>query len=115
MAVTVDVRSDLHDRRAAIAPRQWHDVRLGRYAWDFDPHVKIYEANLDGSELKCLTPHATVYTAEGSYSADGTKIVFDNYAADDPGAHQAWNAALAIRVAELLPEAFTPEHLENRK
>src|SRR5215211_6994260 len=47
-----------------------------RYSWDFDPHMKIYEANLDGTELKCLTPDAKVYTAEGSYSKDGTKIVY---------------------------------------
>jgi Tol biopolymer transport system component len=47
-----------------------------RYSWDFDPHMKIYEANLDGTELKCLTPTAKVYTAEGSYSADGSKIVY---------------------------------------
>ena len=33
--------------------------------------MKIYEANLDGSDLKCLTPNAKVYTAEGSYSTDG--------------------------------------------
>lgn len=47
-----------------------------RYVWDFDPHMKIYEANLDGTGLKCLTPNAKVYTAEGSYSADGTRIVY---------------------------------------
>ncbi|MCS6863594.1 MAG: biopolymer transporter Tol [Gemmataceae bacterium] len=47
-----------------------------RYSWDFDPHMKIYEANLDGSELKCLTPQAKVYTAEGSYSPDGRWIVY---------------------------------------
>jgi TolB protein len=47
-----------------------------RYSWDFDPHMKIYEANLDGTELKCLTPDAKVYTAEGSYSSDGKKIVY---------------------------------------
>lgn len=47
-----------------------------RYVWDFDPHMKIYEANLDGTDLKCLTPSAKVYTAEGSYSADGKKIVY---------------------------------------
>src|SRR5438046_3022088 len=47
-----------------------------RYSWDFDPHMKIYEANLDGSGLKCLTPDAKVYTAEGSYSADGKRIVY---------------------------------------
>lgn len=49
-----------------------------RYSWDFDPHMKIYEANPDGTELKCLTPWAKVYTAEGSYSADGKEIVFSS-------------------------------------
>jgi Tol biopolymer transport system component len=38
--------------------------------------MKIYEANPDGSDLKCLTPGAKAYTAEGSYSADGKRIVF---------------------------------------
>ncbi|MDY3552755.1 biopolymer transporter Tol [Gemmata sp. JC717] len=47
-----------------------------RYSWDFDPHMKIYEADLDGTGLKCLTPDAKVYTAEGSYSADGKRIVY---------------------------------------
>lgn len=47
-----------------------------RYAWDFDPFMKIYEANPDGTDLKCLTPDAKVYTAEGSYSADGKRIVY---------------------------------------
>jgi Tol biopolymer transport system component len=49
-----------------------------RYSWDFDPHMKIYSTNLDGSDIKCLTPDAKVYTAEGSYSADGKKIVFSS-------------------------------------
>jgi Tol biopolymer transport system component len=47
-----------------------------RYSWDFDPHMKIYEANPDGTDLKCLTPKAKVYTAEGSYSHDGKFIVY---------------------------------------
>lgn len=49
-----------------------------RYSWDFDKHVKIYEANPDGTELKCLTPNAKAYTAEGSYSADGKRIVYSS-------------------------------------
>ena len=49
-----------------------------RYSWDFDPHMKIYEANPDGTDLKCLTPNAKVYTAEGSYSADGKRIVYSS-------------------------------------
>ena len=47
-----------------------------RYVWDFDPRMKIYEADPDGGDLKCLTPDAKVYTAEGSYSADGKHIVY---------------------------------------
>jgi len=47
-----------------------------RYSWDFDRHMKIYEADPDGENLKCLTPDAKVYTAEGSYSTDGKKIVY---------------------------------------
>ena len=46
-----------------------------RYVWDFDAHMDIFEANLDGSALKRLTD-AKGYDAEGSYSADGKRIVF---------------------------------------
>ena len=45
--------------------------------------MKIYEANLDGTDLKCLTPDAKVYTAEGSYSADGKQIVYSAGTAGD--------------------------------
>ncbi len=47
-----------------------------RYSWDFDPYMKIYEADPDGENRICLTPDAKVYTAEGSYSADGKNIVY---------------------------------------
>ncbi|HSQ54768.1 MAG TPA: biopolymer transporter Tol [Gemmata sp.] len=59
--------------------RRIDDAKKGirrRYSWAFDPHMKIYEADLDGTEMKCLTPNASVYTAEGSYSRDGSKIVY---------------------------------------
>jgi TolB protein len=46
-----------------------------RYVWDFDVHMDIFETNLDGSKLKRLTD-AKGYDAEGSYSPDGTHIVF---------------------------------------
>ena len=49
-----------------------------RYQWDFDPHMKIYEADPDGTDIKCLTPNAKAYTAEGSYSADGKRIVYSS-------------------------------------
>ena len=46
-----------------------------RYQWDFDPHMDIFEADPDGSNLRRLTD-AKGYDAEGSYSADGQWIVF---------------------------------------
>lgn len=67
-------------QEAEIKQRE-EDMKKGvrrRYSWDFDPHMKIYESNPDGSEVKCLTPNAKVYTAEGSYSADGKRIVFSS-------------------------------------
>jgi len=54
-----------------------------RYQWDFDPHMEIYECNLDGTNLKRLTD-APGYDAEGSYSADGKQIVFTSSRDGDP-------------------------------
>ncbi len=81
------------------------DAKAGirrRYSWDFDPHMKIYEADPDGENRKCLTPNAKVYTAEGSYSKDGKKIVYSAGSsgnaelfimnADGTGAKQLTNA-----------------------
>jgi Tol biopolymer transport system component len=65
-------------QEAEIKQRE-EDAKAGRrrrYQWDFDPHVKIYEADFDGGNRKCLTPDAKVYTAEGSYSSDGKQIVY---------------------------------------
>ncbi len=49
--------------------------KSGSYMWAFTPYMNIYEANLDGSELKALTSGPS-YHAEGAYSHDGKKIVF---------------------------------------
>lgn len=46
-----------------------------RYVWDFDSHMEIFEANVDGTGLKRLTD-SPGYDAEGSYSSDGKSIVF---------------------------------------
>src|SRR5258708_975822 len=46
-----------------------------RYSWDFDPYMDIFEADLDGGNLKNLT-NSKGYDAEGSFSADGKRIVF---------------------------------------
>jgi TolB protein len=65
-----DVKAELAKREEE---KRTHQRR--RYQWDFDPAIKIYEANLDGSELKLLSD-APGYNAEGSYSPDGKQIVF---------------------------------------
>ncbi|MEX2132395.1 MAG: hypothetical protein WD772_13015, partial [Pseudohongiellaceae bacterium] len=45
------------------------------YAWDYDRHYDIFQADGDGSNLVNLT-NADGYDAEGSYSSDGSRIVF---------------------------------------
>jgi TolB protein len=49
--------------------------RRRRYEWVFDPYMRIYEADLDGGNLRLLTD-APGYNAEGSHSRDGKQIVF---------------------------------------
>lgn len=51
------------------------------YKWDLTPYMNIYEANLDGSDLKALT-EGPAYHAECAYSPDGKKIV---YASNESG------------------------------
>ena len=45
------------------------------YSWEFTPHMNIYQANLDGSDLVALT-QGCAYHAECAYSHDGSRIVF---------------------------------------
>lgn len=45
------------------------------YAWDYDEHYDIYVANNNGSDLVNIT-NALGYDAEGSWSSDGSKIIF---------------------------------------
>jgi TolB protein len=69
---------DAKKHEAAEIVKREDDKKKGvhrRYQWDFDPYMRIYEANPDGTELKCLTKDKG-YNAEGSYSADGKRIVF---------------------------------------
>lgn len=47
----------------------------GGYAWDFNEHMDVFEADPDGSNLKRLTD-APGYDAECAYSPDGKQIVF---------------------------------------
>ena len=46
-----------------------------RYSWDYDPHMDIFVAAPDGSEIRRLTT-SEGYDAEGAFSPDGAKIVF---------------------------------------
>ncbi len=72
---------DIKSHVEAEMKQRAEDAKTGkrrRYTWDFDPFMKIYEADIDGANLKCLTPDAKVYSAEGSYSQDGKKIVYSS-------------------------------------
>lgn len=67
----------------------------GGYRWFFHEHMDIFEANVDGSNLRRLTD-APGYDAEGTYSPDGKHIVFTSqrdgdleiYVMDADGRHQ---------------------------
>ncbi len=54
-----------------------------RYQWDFDPHMDIFEGDLDGGHLQQLTD-APGYDAEGAYSRDGEWIAFCSDRDGDP-------------------------------
>lgn len=65
-------------KQAAEYAQREADRKAGkksRYKWDFDPHLDIFEANPDGTELKRLTA-SPGYDAECAYSPDGKQIVF---------------------------------------
>jgi TolB protein len=52
--------------------------RTERYRWEFPETMDIFTADLDGKNLKRLT-ETPGYDAEGSYSADGSRIVFTSF------------------------------------
>jgi Tol biopolymer transport system component len=54
-----------------------------RYQWDFDSNMEIYFVERDGTGLTRLTD-SPGYDAEGSYSHDGTQIVFTSTRDGDP-------------------------------
>lgn len=56
-----------------IAMRNSGETRA--YAWDYDSHYDIYQADSNGGNLVNLT-NAPGYDAEGSYSPDGSRILF---------------------------------------
>ncbi len=69
---------NLDATEAAERKIQAEDKRTGRrrrYTWDFDLHMDIFTADLDGGNPRRLTT-ATGYDAEGAYSRDGKLIAF---------------------------------------
>jgi TolB protein len=52
--------------------------RTERYRWEFPEAMDIFSADLDGGNVKRLTD-SPGYDAEGSYSADGRRIVFTSF------------------------------------
>ncbi len=52
--------------------------RSERYKWEFPEHMDIFRADLDGKNLVRLTD-APGYDAEGSYSPDGSRIIFTSF------------------------------------
>ena len=67
-----------HDDQSAQKQQAELDLRASgkqrRYSWDYDENYEIYERDASGN-YKRLTD-AKGYDAEGSYSPDGTQIVF---------------------------------------
>ncbi len=69
------VRKQLEEDRKAGVRR--------RYSWPFDPHMDLFETDLDGNLLRRLTSEPG-YDAEGAYSQDGKKIAFCSTRDGDP-------------------------------
>ena len=74
-AISIPTPRSTTPRKRNCAIEEKAAKKRRRYTWDFDPHMEIFEANLDGGDLKRLT-NSPGYDAEGSYSPDGKQIVF---------------------------------------
>jgi Tol biopolymer transport system component len=77
---------NLDETEAAARKVDAENKRLGRrasYKWDFDPHLDIFEADLQGNITKQLTQEKG-YDAEGAYSASGKLIAFCSDRDGDP-------------------------------
>lgn len=67
-------RQEEEDRKAG---------RRARYSWPFDPHMDMFETDLNGKILRRLT-EADGYDAEGAYSPDGKQLAFCSTRDGDP-------------------------------
>ncbi|HEY2840481.1 MAG TPA: biopolymer transporter Tol [Pirellulales bacterium] len=77
---------NLDKTEQAERDQQADDAKTGkrrRYQWDFDPHMDIFEADLDGKNIHRLTD-TPGYDAEGAYSPDGKLIAFCSDRDGDP-------------------------------
>jgi Tol biopolymer transport system component len=68
----------LNPSTEAEPPRGPAYSRTARYRWEFPESMDIFAADLDGKHLVRLTD-APGYDAEGSYSPDGSQIVFTSF------------------------------------
>lgn len=66
---------------APLEPAAQKREDSSRYHWELTPYMNIYEADLDGSNLRRVTS-GSAYHAECSYSSDGSKIL---YASNESG------------------------------
>jgi Tol biopolymer transport system component len=76
----------LSSTEAQARKQQEDDKKSGtrrRYNWDFDPHMDIFAADLDGKNLRRLTD-APGYDAEGAYDRAGRLIAFCSDRDGDP-------------------------------
>ena len=76
----------LDDTESKARAEAEEDARTGRrrrYQWDFDPHMDLFTARLDGSDLVRITD-TPGYDAECSFSPDGRSILFVSDRDGDP-------------------------------
>jgi Tol biopolymer transport system component len=78
---------DLDATEAAARRQEEEDARTGRrrrYQWDFDPHLDLFTAPLDGGEGLVRLTAAPGYDAECSFSPDGRQVLFVSDRDGDP-------------------------------
>ena len=67
--------SHLGPEDPAASDEAKYQAKGRRYAWNFNPHMDIFESDRDGSNLRRITT-ADGYDAEGAYGPDGRQIAF---------------------------------------
>lgn len=69
---------NLYETEAKVRQQQEEDRKSGRrrrYSWPFDPHMDIFESDLNGKIVRRLTDEPG-YDAEGAWSVDGELIAY---------------------------------------